>query len=163
MNYESGRRAAFQVTALLLIFACPALCGTISLGTWYQFSFEQSGTPAKGCAPDDPTGAFCIGSFGTPTSFLDAPPWTFVAPVQGVTLSVVDVFLAGDRFEVFDFGSSLGLTSAPVATGDCGDDPAICLIDPDMSHAVLALGAGAHSITITPIAAPNGTGTGYLF
>jgi hypothetical protein len=116
MKIKTGLRAVFLIAALFALSA-PGFCGPISLGTWYQFSFDQPPTPATGCAPDDPTGAFCLASSGTPTSFLDAPPWTFVAPVFGATLRVVDVFAAGDRFEVFDFGTSLGLTSVPVDTG----------------------------------------------
>jgi YVTN family beta-propeller protein len=150
------------VLAAFLVLATPALCGTISLGTFYQFSFEQAGTPATGCAPDDPAGAFCLGSFGTPTLFLDAPPWTFVAPAIGASLTVTDAFTSGDRFEVFDFGGSLGLTSAPLPLGDCEDDPVVCLADPSISHGSFLLAPGAHSLTITPTAAPNGTGTGYL-
>src|SRR5205807_246059 len=82
---------------------------------------------ATGCDPADPAGPFCIPSSGTPTEFLDAPPWTFVAPAAGALLTVTDAFLAGDRFQVFDFGASLGLTSAPVGNADCGDDPIPCL------------------------------------
>jgi len=161
MNITLGRRAFFLIAALLSITA-PAVCGPISLGTWYQFSFDQPPTPAIGCAPNDPTGAFCFPSSGTPTSFLDSPPWTFVAPSFGATLRVVDSFAAGDRFEVFDFGVSLGLTSVPVDTGDCGDDPVPCVANSDMSQALFLLGGGAHSISIAPVAAPNGPGAGFL-
>ncbi|MGH3849047.1 MAG: PEP-CTERM sorting domain-containing protein, partial [Pseudonocardiaceae bacterium] len=105
-------------------------------------------------------GQFCIPSSGTPTTFLDAPPWTFSAPTAGATLTVVDAFLAGERFEIFDFGVSLAQTSVPGATGDCGDDPVTCLGDPDISSGIFALLAGLHSLTIVPTA--GDAGSGYL-
>ena len=63
---------------------------------------------------------------------------------------------------MFDFGVSLGLTSAPGAPEDCGDDPLPCLADSDMSRGVFALAPGSHSITLAPVAAPSGGGSGYL-
>src|SRR5882672_8473332 len=103
-----------------------AAAGVISTGVFYEFGFSTAGTPATGCDPADPAGPFCIPSSGTLTSFLTAPPWTFAAP-QGAVLIVTDAFVAGDRFQVFDFGISLGLTSVPIGNGDCGDDPVVCL------------------------------------
>lgn len=160
MKAKTGRRMA---QSLLAVFAStlPALCGPISLGVWYEFSFGTAGTAASGCAPDDPAGGFCIPSSGTSTSFLDAPPWTFSAPA-GAVLTVVDAFQAGDRFEIFDFGSSLGLTSSPIGSADCGDDPVPCLSSPGISSGQFRLGAGAHSITILATLAPSGTGSGFL-
>jgi hypothetical protein len=77
-------------------------------------------------------------------------------------LSVVDAFASGDRFEIFDFGASLGLTSLPGVDGDCGDDPLTCLADASMSRLIVSLGAGLHSLSIVPTLAPNFGGTGYL-
>jgi hypothetical protein len=134
--------------------------GVIDFGTWYQFSFAGAGA-AQGCDPADPSGPFCIPSFGTPTQFADAPPWTIVAPVGGAVLTVTDAFLSGDRFEVFDFGISIGLTSLPGLDIDCGDDPIPCLANAGMSHALLALAAGAHSLTIAALPGSD-FGTGYF-
>jgi hypothetical protein len=120
------------------------------------------GTAAAGCDPADPAGAFCIPSSGTPTSFLDAPAWTFSAAAGGATLTVIDAFTSGDQFEIFDFGTSLGLTSLPGLGGDCGDDPVTCLADSNMSRLVVALTAGLHSLTIIPTLVPEFGGTGYL-
>src|SRR5437879_4732610 len=93
--------------------AAPAYGGPIPFNTFLEFGFSTAGTPATGCDPADPSGPFCIPSSGTPTQFLDAPSWTFLAPAGGAILTVVDAFLAGDRFQIFDFGVSLGLTSIP--------------------------------------------------
>ena len=124
-NRRTG--AAIAIAALAVLFTTPAAAGPIQLGVFQEFAFSTAGTPATGCDPADPAGPFCIPSGGTPTSFLTAPPWTFVAPGQGAVLIVTDAFDAGDRFQVFDFGISLGLTSVPIGNGDCGDDPVVCL------------------------------------
>ena len=145
--------------SVLLGWGGAALAGPIPFDDYLQFSFTEAGS--AGCYPTDPNGDFCIPSSGTPTSFLDAPPWTFTA-ASAATLTVLDAFLSGDQFEVFDFGTSLGLSSAPVLGADCGDDPVTCLANNSMSKLVAALTAGAHSITIVPVLVPEFGGTGYL-
>lgn len=153
---------SFSLVAGLFLFATPAFAGPIVVDTYYEFGFTDAGTSATGCDPDDPAGPFCIPSSGTPTTFLDAPAWTFTSGATGSTLSVTDAFLSGDRFQIFDFGASIGLTSMFVADTDCGDDPVPCLADPGMSHGVFALASGAHSLTIVPVLSDGG-GSGYLF
>jgi hypothetical protein len=137
------------------------MAGPILFGVFYEFSFTDPGVGALGCDPADPAGDFCIPSSGTPTTFLDAPPWTFDA-VEGTVLTVTDAFTSGDQFEVLDFGVPIGFTSLPVLGLDCGDDPVPCLATAGISSAVFILGAGGHSITITPLQAPDGGGSGYL-
>ena len=165
-----GRRSARSLVkagvlvAALLAAAPGAYAGAIPFDTFLQFSFGAAGTAAAGCDPADPAGSFCSASSGTPTQFLDAPAWTFDAPAGGATLTVVDAFTSRDRFEIFDFGVSLGLTSAlafrePV---DCGDDPLDCLASPFMDSAVFVLGAGAHSLTLIATESPSGGGSAYL-
>lgn len=151
------------VTAALAAFvlSAPVDAGPIPFGVFQQFAFGAAGDPATGCDPADPAGPFCIPSSGTPTDFLTAPPWTFTAATS-VVLTVVDAFLGGDRFEVFDFGVSLGLTSDPIAGVDCGDDPAVCLATPGISSGTFLLGAGNHSLSITPVLSPDDGGSGYL-
>ena len=151
----------FLLLAALNILAVPALAGPIPFDTYLQFSFSDVGVPAAGCDPADPAGAFCFPSSGTPTSFLDAPAWTF-AGGAGAVLTVIDAFLSGDQFEVFDFGISLGLTSLPGIGSDCGDDPVTCLADAGMSRMQIVLGAGPHSLTITPTLTADFGGSAYL-
>jgi len=153
---------SFSLVVGLFLFASSAFAGPIAVDAYYEFGFGVAGDPATGCDPIDPAGPFCISSSGTPTTFLDAPAWTFTSGATGSTLTVTDAFLSGDRFQLFDFGASIGLTSAFVADTDCGDDPVPCLADPGMSHGVFALASGAHSITLTPVLS-NGGGSGYLF
>lgn len=162
MLHKLARYGRLIALSAALGLATPVYGGPILFGTFLEFSFETAGTPARGCDPADPAGGFCIPSSGTPTQFLDAPPWTFLAPAGGAILTIVDAFLAGDRFQIFDFGVSIGLTSVPIGRGDCGDDPVPCLADPNMSRGFFALLAGIHSITITPILSPDGGGAGYL-
>lgn len=143
-----------------LAFATPASAGAIAVDTYYQFGFGDIGEAATGCDPADPAGPFCVPSSGTPTTFLDAAPWTFTSGGTGSTLTVTDAFSSGDRFEVFDFGVSIGFTSPFVANADCGDDPVPCLTDPNMSHAAFGFASGAHSITL--LVSDGGFGAGYF-
>lgn len=152
-------------SAIALIAVAPALsAGPILSDVWFEFGFTDAGVAATGCDPADPAGAFCIPSSGTPTEFLDAPPWTFAASAAGATLTVTDAFLSGDQFELFDFGASIGLTSPPAAAAlvDCGDDPEICLATAGMSSGSFVFAAGPHSITLIPVLSPEGGGAGYL-
>ena len=140
--------------------ASPAHAGPILTDTWYEFSFEAPGTSALGCFPNDPAGNICIPSSGTPTTFLDAPAWTFTAGADGAVLIVTDAFDSTDQFEVLDFGVPIGFTSVPGALVDCGDDPVPCLADPDVSHGFFLMAAGNHSITVAP--SLGGFGSAYL-
>lgn len=158
--FASGCRSAALTLAVAV--APAAYAGAIPFDTFLEFGFAAAGVPATGCDPADPAGPFCIPSSGTPTSFLDAPPWTFVAPAGGATLTVTDAFEAGDRFEIFDFAASIGLTSVPVGTVDCGDDPAVCLANPAISSGSFSLASGNHSLVVVPTVAPSGSGSGFL-
>jgi hypothetical protein len=160
-NVRARGASAGLALGICLFSSSPALAGAIQFGTFYEFSFTSPGVGALGCFPDDPLGAFCVPSFGTPTVFLDAPPWTFTAGV-GVALTVTDAFETGDQFEVLDNGIPIGFTSVPDLGFDCGDDPVPCLSDPHVSSRVFSLGAGDHSITIAPLAVIGLGGAGYL-
>lgn len=153
-------RLRLVVMAALLTLAPPLSAGSIPLDTWLEFGVSDPGIAATGCDPDDPNGPFCIPSSGTPTQFLDAPPWTFTAPASGASLRVTDAFESTEQFELFDFGVSLGLTSAPAATAivDCGDDPVACFGTAGMSRGTFALAAGGHSLTIIPTLSQGGAG-----
>ena len=85
--------------------------------------------------------------------FAPSAPWTFTAPAGGADLTVTDAWLAGDSFNVFDFGALVLSTPSVLFTGmGCGSDPAFCVTDPEMSHGTVHLGPGDHSITIVPTA-----------
>jgi hypothetical protein len=174
------------VLALLLCTPLLVLAGTINPdGTWYEFSFVGTGVLARGCFPADPApeALDCIPSSSGNSVPLDAPPWTFTA-LTPVFLTVTDAFLYGDAFRVFDC-SGLSLldcvnpainppitdrlvltTSPPVssALGGCGDDPAVCLLDPLASHGMMVLPispSGSYSLAIVPYAV-DFAGAAYL-
>lgn len=163
MDRDLGLRlAAALLATVATLGSAGAWAGPIAPNVFYEFSFGVPPAAAVGCDPADPGGNFCTPSSGTPTSFLDAPPWTFTAPAEGAELLVLDAFESGDVFYVYDGATFLGATSAPGSPVDCGDDPASCLAAPEVSRGSFALGAGAHSITLAPYLAPSGGGSGYL-
>jgi hypothetical protein len=162
MMFPRARIAVFTSFAIAIFcgLVTPASASILPVGTWAEFSFTDAGTAATGCAPTDPTGNFCPASSGTPSDFLGTPPWTFTSLLPAVLL-VTDAFEAGDQFEIFDFGVSIGLTSAPSGSVDCGDDPIPCLATSGVSSGRFLLAAGAHEISITP-ALSLGGGAGFL-
>src|SRR5215471_20558074 len=109
----ASKWARFTLATGLMALAPVLWAGPILNTTWYEFGFSDVGVSATGCDPADPSGPCCIPGSGTPTTFLDAPPWAFTS-LSSATLTVTDAFTSGDRFEVFDFGISIGFTSLPV-------------------------------------------------
>lgn len=106
-----------------------------------------------------PAQALSIGSgfeeffFGGPGSAWDTT-FNFVLATDAL-LQVTDGFLSGDRFEVFDGATSLGLTSAPTSVGDeILDDYAAALADPRWSSGEFLLTAGSYSISGTAVDSP---------
>jgi YVTN family beta-propeller protein len=156
---RTALRASAIASGCVLAIVGGATASDLDPNTWYQFSTYNVGDPTFGCDPADPNGLLCTASVGTPTVFAADAPWTFTL-AAGTPFTVVDAFQSGDRYEVFDFGTSLGETSAPVAGIDCGADPVVCHASGKMSSRVYALAAGAHSITIGVTA--GGTATGYF-
>lgn len=148
-------RALIGASALALA-ATGAQAGAIVTDQWYEFSFGAAGTFAGDCS------VACIPSSGTPTTYADVPPWTFSSPTEGSVFTVTDAFLAVDRFEIFDFGVSLGLTSLESGSGDCGSDPVTCIADANFSNGIFNFGAGGHSITIKAVDSGAGGGAAYF-
>jgi hypothetical protein len=151
---------ALAMMGALLAGTRTASAAPINLETWYEFSFIAPGTPATGCFPADPDGDFCVAGPGV--QLAPAPAWTFVAPTGGAVLTVTDLFLAGDGFQIFDFGVSLGFTSPPSVNPpfSCGADPAACLASDRVSHGTFALAAGAHALSLVPFTTNSDGGAG---
>ncbi len=124
----------------IALFTGVASADPIDFDQWYTFGFFDVGTPLV-------AGAGFI--LGQRSLAIGDPPWTFDCPASHCKLAVTDGFLAVDQFELFDFGVSLGLTSAPSgdAQHSCGNDEHACITDPQMSHGVFFLAQGPHSIT----------------
>jgi hypothetical protein len=117
--------------------------GPIAVNQWYGFSWMSPAPTTATTGNSTPSVDAVIFNPG-------ASPWTFnlAGPAEVIA---VDGFSSGERFEIFDFGTSLGLTGfAPPGTGGCsgGDGPLYCLADPHYSNGFFLLGAGNHSITI---------------
>jgi hypothetical protein len=124
-------------------------------GLWMEFLFLESGSFGGACTE-------CIPPASDNAVLGGRPPWKFTAPPAGARLTITDAFLFGDRFEVFDFGVSIGQTPAVAATGDCGEDPEICVVSSSASHATFNLSAGPHEITIQAIDSPFDLGAAYF-
>ena len=124
-----------------------AAATAVGFGTWHEMSWS-------GFAPqpvDSPE-----------------PPWTFTATGPAL-LKVTDWACSGDRFEVFDFGVSLGETPPVADQQECFGSADACYADPRFSSGTFLLGPGEHSITVTLIRSalqasgdPWGSGVGYF-
>jgi hypothetical protein len=82
-----------------------------------------------------------------------------VAPGESAFFQVTDAFLSGDRFEFFENGVSLGLTSAPATLGDqIGADPDGAFADPRWSSGQAQFFEGSYTITGIAVNSPFGSG-----
>jgi len=77
-------------------------------------------------------------------------------------LTVQDLSLSVDRFQVFDNNVSLGDTSVETPGSDCGFDIDACSSNGALSKGVFSLGAGLHSITIQMVDSPQESGSAVL-
>lgn len=144
---------------LLAVFNVPALATPIAADdTWHEFLFSLAVSPVVSC------GGVCVPTSNPVAEQTSSPPWTFTGPA---TLTVLDLFSVGDRFEAFDFGVSLGTTTIVVNTGGnpCGGDIACALADPAYSRLIVTIpDAIAHSLTLNVIQnAANTTGGAAAF
>ena len=108
----------------VMALAAPSQATTIDFGQWYDFTY-WSGPFAPG-APGD---------------------WFFDGPA---VVTVVDLFTNGDRFQVLDYGTAIGVTSVPgVPFSFCGPDPDVCKLDPNFSKGSFFFdGGGTHKLNI---------------
>lgn len=132
-------RAAL-VAAFVAASAGSAQAGAISVNQWYVFGFEGTGSALGLPFVVDGT----LGSVSVP----DAGPWTFTLS-SDAELFWTDLETSGDRFEFFNFGSSLGVTGPDVPNGSFGATIAAALLDPNYGKGSALLGAGNYSLTGT--------------
>ena len=143
------------ITASLVMVAVMAMAknspASPALGPqpWGLFGFDGVGTPAVACLPTDCT------QISADAFYLGDPPWTFTG--FGF-LIVQDAFNIGDQFRVFDNGSDIGITSAPIGIGSCGIEPDDCFLHNNVSKGIFTLDDGTHSFTMTQIAGTPGAG-----
>jgi hypothetical protein len=90
---------------------------------------------------------------------LEDGPWTFTA-AGPVLLTVIDRYVPGERWAVYDNASYLGATSwVPSGGSNCQGASDPCFADPNMSKGFFNLGAGAHEITLEQIAGTSASGS----
>ena len=147
--------AAAAVACLMLtdLTASGARAAPITDNQWYQFEFEgTAGAPLESGAGS--------GVLGMPAPDV---PWTITLATP-MLLIVTDCCVQGDEFEFFDFGGSIGSTSAVALNVDhtCGTSEIACLADPLMSHGAFLLAAGDHSLTGIVADSVPGNGSGYF-
>ncbi len=146
-------KSLFAAGALIAVSSATMFAGAIATnGTWYQFGFGGVGSSTYLCP-------FCSTATNPVADKTVDSPWTFSGPA---TLTVLDLFSSGDRFEVFNWGVSLGLTSAPGRGGGCGDDIGCALNNANYSIGQFILAGGSHSITIKADTSPFGGGAAVL-
>lgn len=122
----------------------------INVDQWYTFGFFGPGTSLDSCP------ACTLGTNPNSIAIGDAP-WTFTLTSPG-ELVVLDGFNSTDRFEIFNTGVSLGITSLNTVGGACGSDITCALNDLRYSRGIFALGPGAYSITGTQTVGTAGAG-----
>ena len=120
-----------------------AQAGNVSLtaGQWSEFHVDDFSSVSQGTEWIDLDNSNSS-TFGTPTAFQ----FTIANGYKGV-LTVVDAGFAGDNFQVFNQGQSLGFTSLTSNSTDYSNDFDINLLNPNFSKGLFALEAGAYSIT----------------
>lgn len=123
-------------------------------GPWKEFLFGGVGSFAT-------EGSSAVPSGGGNSIALPDPPWTFSG---NYVMTIVDAFLAGDEFSVYDFGVLVGTTSAPGGGTPASDasDPDDTLLDGSYGRGIFALGGGSHSITIQVASSPFGSGAAFF-
>jgi PEP-CTERM motif len=144
----------FSLLAVLALSAVPSFASAIAVdGSWHQFSFGPVGSFASAC------GGGCVSATNPTAEQLTGPPWTFTGPA---VFTVLDLFMSVDRFQVFDNGVSLGLSSLETPGGTCDTNIGCALADTHYSRGVFTLGAGSHAITIQMVDSPVGSGSAVL-
>ena len=130
--------------AAFVLFSVSAYADAITPdGSWHEFGFGLAGTAAISCGG-------CIPTTNPVAEQTSSPPWTFSG---AAILTLLDLFNQGDRFQIFDFGVSIGVTSIVPDSGTdpCGGDIGCALADVGYSRLIANLGGGNHSLTINVI------------
>jgi hypothetical protein len=136
------KKNALTALGALAMCALPASAGPIlTNGTYYEFLFGPAPVSASVC------GVACTPTINPVSVRTVSPPWTF-SGAAGIL--VLDLFSAGDMFDLFDNGLLLGSTSNVANTGINSrlNDIACALTNSAYSRGAFSVGAGPHSLTI---------------
>jgi hypothetical protein len=149
-------RQFLAATAIAMLALSPVRTeAQLAKNQWYTFGFAGVGSFAESGV------GFVLGANSVAAG--DPSTWTFSSS-GSFRFLLTDGFVSGDRFELFDGASSLGLTSAPTAGSNCGNNEVACLADATFSSRAYTLGAGDYDFGITVAAnAPNTSGGAAFF
>jgi len=140
-------KSFFSQLALLAVLGFSAFSAPITVGTWYTGVFGSVvGSPVTGQSGGSNPGA---------------PPWTFTLGAGGGTFTVLDCCTVGDRFEVFDGATSIGISNLGTV-GGCQTAES-CDLLAGAGRGDFGLGAGTHSISMTLFATQQTFGSGNNF
>jgi hypothetical protein len=130
---------------------------TVGDPLWYEFGFGTAPTFAF-------TGAGTVPSSGGNSQYAPDPAWTYNVGF-GTRITIVDAFLEGDVFTLYDFGVPIGSTTLVANTGFASgtSDPEVALLDFDLSRGFFNLTPGAHSLTIQVVQNALGASGGAAF
>jgi len=135
-----------KVFSLYFLMSLPAVCSPLSsdtVGSWMSFGWVGGvGVHAFGGF------SAYTGSSGTQVGSTNCVQLSSCTFDGAYSLSLGDLFYAGDQFAVYDNGILVGISSTPVDDGsNCGDDPVDCT-DSRFSRGTFNLPNGTHSIDI---------------
>jgi len=108
---------------------------------WHEFSVDDYTSQSRGAEWID-TNDSNSPEFGSPLHYLFDIPVGFTG-----FLSVVDAGFAGDRFEIFNHGLSLGRTTATWNNSDYSNDFSVNWNNANFSRAFFMLDSGSYDIT----------------
>lgn len=152
------KKTALNLLGGLALSALPAFAGPILAdGTYHEFVFGPAPAFATAC------GSACTPTVSPVADQTVGPPWTFSGAAN---VLVLDLFQAGDIFELFDNNISLGLTSNVANTGNdtCGNNISCALGTAAYSRGIFSVSSGTHSLTISHTQnVPNSAGGAAVF
>jgi hypothetical protein len=155
MNLIKLVAAVAASLTLISLAASQAQADPIVADQWYTFGFDNTGTAIYGDCATCTLGDLSLQAPTTPWEITLATPMLLV---------VTDGFQQGDEFELFDFGVSIGSTSATAddVSHACGTNELACLADPLFSHGFFPLAAGNHSLTGVVTDSPFDSGAAFF-
>ena len=124
---------------LITSIAAVLVFGIATLATAQTPNYEDHPATPAGPVPTDGTLTFPV--FTAPLTPPADAPYTFSCDASSCTLTLTDCCIVGDRYELFDYGSSIGLTSVPGADFSAGP----------LSTGTFCLGPSLHSISIVDL------------
>lgn len=152
------KTASLCLVGLLLVTAVPAMAAfPYVVGSGWQ----KIDTTVEAPSPDGNGWGGTIDDLNDPNSTYNTP-WTFNLNAPGF-LKITDLYDAGDYYQVWDNMVQVVITpQVPFIQNDPNNppdwaDPDVAFSDPNLSHALLPLAAGAHSLNFRDMVYEDGT------